>query len=44
MSMHKLTNNKKGQYALDLEHPYRLSVKFEEKDPSVIIIKIVDYH
>ena len=42
---HKLTNNRKGQYAVDLVHPRRLV--FEEKKvdgDTVIIIEIVDYH
>lgn len=42
---HPLTNNRKGQYAVDLVHPYRLVF---EKHGNVIqlahIIEIVDYH
>ena len=42
---HPLTNNRKGQYAVDLIHPYRLV--FEKKGDSIQIaniIEIVDYH
>lgn len=42
---HPLTNNRAGQYAVDLVHPYRLIF---EKDGDEIqianIIEIVDYH
>ena len=42
---HFLTNNRKGQYAVDLVHPYRLVF---EKHGDVIqiahILEIVDYH
>ncbi len=42
---HALTQNRKGQYAVDLVHPYRLVF---EKNGEVIqvahIIEIVDYH
>ena len=42
---HPLTNNRKGQYAVDLVHPYRLVF---EKHGDVIqiahILEIVDYH
>ena len=42
---HALTNNRKGQYAVDLVHPYRLVF---EKDGDEIqianILEIVDYH
>ena len=42
---HPLTQNRKGQYALDLVHPYRLVF---EKNGSEIqiahILEIVDYH
>ena len=42
---HPLTQNRKGQYALDLVHPYRLV--FEKKGNEIqiaIILEIVDYH
>ena len=42
---HPLSNNRKGQYALDLVHPYRLVF---EKQGDIIqianILEIVDYH
>ena len=42
---HPLKNNRKGQYAMDLVHPYRLVF---EKHGEVIqlanILEIVDYH
>ena len=42
---HALINNRKGQYAVDLVHPYRLIF---EKNGNVIqvahIMEIVDYH
>ncbi len=42
---HPLTNNRKGQYAVDLVHPYRLIF---EKIGDIIqianIVEIVDYH
>ena len=49
---HALTNNRHGQYAVDLEHPKRLILepKFEEgsfKDEQVTdveIVDIIDYH
>ena len=42
---HALTGDRKGQYAMDLVHPYRLV--FQEKENSVeiaLILDIVDYH
>lgn len=42
---HPLHNNRKGQYAVDLEHPYRLI--FTVKDNIIQIARveeIVDYH
>ena len=42
---HPLTNNRKGQYAVDLVHPYRLV--FEKKGDEIQIaniLEIVDYH
>ncbi len=42
---HQLTQNRKGQYAVDLVHPYRMVF---EKHGSIIqiahILEIVDYH
>ncbi len=42
---HQLSMNRKGQYAVDLVHPYRLI--FEKVDAGiqvVMIIEITDYH
>ena len=42
---HSLQQNRKGQYAVDLVHPYRLI--FEKKDDEIQIaniMEIVDYH
>ena len=42
---HSLTQNRKGQYAMDLVHPYRLV--FEKKGNEIQvanILEIVDYH
>jgi Plasmid maintenance system killer protein len=42
---HPLSQDRKGQYAVDLVHPYRLI--FEKKDGDVQIaniVEIVDYH
>ncbi len=42
---HSLTNNRKGQYAVDLVHPYRLV--FEKHGNTIQIahiLEIVDYH
>lgn len=42
---HPLSQNRKGQYALDLVHPYRLV--FEKKGGEIQIaniLEIVDYH
>ena len=42
---HALTGNRKGQYAMDLIHPYRLV--FEKRNDKVVaveILEIVDYH
>ena len=42
---HPLTQNRKGQYAVDLVHPYRLVfVKSEGEIQIANIIEIVDYH
>ena len=42
---HKLKNNRKGEYAVDLAHPYRLvfEVKGEEIEIAKIL-EVVDYH
>lgn len=42
---HPLSQNRKGQYAMDLVHPYRLV--FEKKKDEIQIaniLEIVDYH
>lgn len=42
---HPLTNNRKGQYAVDLVHPYRLI--FEKNGDEIQIahiVEIIDYH
>ncbi len=42
---HPLKQNRKGQYAVDLVHPYRLV--FEKKGDEIqiaIVLEIVDYH
>lgn len=42
---HRLTQNRKGQYAVDLVHPYRLV--FEKNGDEIQIaniLEIVDYH
>ncbi len=42
---HALTENRKGQYAMDLEHPYRLVFTKEENEVQIaMIIEITDYH
>lgn len=42
---HALTQNRKGQYAVDLVHPYRLVFIVNGKEIEVAnIIEIVDYH
>ncbi|MCD8224302.1 MAG: type II toxin-antitoxin system RelE/ParE family toxin [Clostridiales bacterium] len=42
---HPLTQNRKGQYALDLIHPYRLVFEKDgEKIQIARIVEIVDYH
>lgn len=42
---HALTNNRKGQYAMDLVHPYRLILtKQGDRIQIAHIIEIVDYH
>ena len=42
---HALTNNRKGQYAVDLVHPYRLVFeKYGNEIQIAHIMEIVDYH
>ena len=42
---HSLIGKRKGQYAMDLTHPYRLVfIKEDDFTVSVRIEEIVDYH
>ena len=42
---HPLTQNRKGQYAVDLVHPYRLVFEKVGGDIRIVkILEIVDYH
>ncbi len=49
---HELVGNRKGQWACDLDQPYRLIIKGAEPDKVVIwtevneaeVLEIVDYH
>lgn len=42
---HALTQNRRGQYALDLVHPYRLVFeKFGNEIQIAQVLEIVDYH
>jgi len=42
---HALTNNRKGQYAVDLVHPYRLVFEKNGNEIQIAhILEIVDYH
>lgn len=42
---HPLQGNRKGQYAMDLTHPYRLIFeKVNEQIIAVKVLEIVDYH
>ncbi len=42
---HPLTNNRKGQHAVDLVHPYRLVFEKHGNEIQVVhIMEIVDYH
>lgn len=42
---HPLVQNRKGQYAMDLVHPYRLVFKKENDEIQIVkVIEIVDYH
>ena len=51
-NFHELTGNRKGEWACDLDQPYRLIIKGSEPNKIVIwsmvttaeIIEIVDYH
>jgi len=43
---HALTQNRVGQYAMDLGHPYRLIFEavIADNNEAVCVIEIVDYH
>ena len=42
---HPLINNRKGQYAVDLVHPYRLVFEKQGTEIQIAhIMEIVDYH
>ena len=42
---HPLTQNRKGQYAVDLVHPYRLVFETNGEDIQIAhILEVVDYH
>ncbi|MBQ5961124.1 MAG: type II toxin-antitoxin system RelE/ParE family toxin [Firmicutes bacterium] len=42
---HPLTQNRKGQYAVDLVHPYRLVFEKNGDEIQIVnILEIVDYH
>ena len=42
---HPLSQNRKGQYALDLVHPYRLIFEKKGNDIQIAyILEIIDYH
>ena len=42
---HLLKGNRKNQYAMDIEHPYRLIfIEVENELQIVKVIEIVDYH
>ena len=42
---HQLQGNRKGEYAMDLEHPYRLIfIKVKNEELLVKIVSIEDYH
>lgn len=42
---HPLTQNRKGQYAVDLVHPYRLVFEKNGEEIQIAnILEIVDYH
>lgn len=42
---HSLKHNRKGQYAVDLVHPYRLVFEKNGKEIQIVnILEIIDYH
>jgi hypothetical protein len=42
---HRLINNRRGQYAVDLVHPYRLVFEKHGNEIQIAhILEIVDYH
>ena len=42
---HPLVQNRKGQYAVDLVHPYRLVFEKKGEEIQIVnILEIVDYH
>ncbi len=42
---HALSQNRKGQFAVDLVHPYRLVFKKDDAEIQIVkILEIVDYH
>lgn len=42
---HQLVGNRKGEYAMDLVHPYRLVFEKDKEDVKLVqIINIEDYH
>ena len=42
---HSLEGNRKGEYAMDLVHPYRLIFEYKKTEIQVVrIINIEDYH
>ena len=42
---HSLSNNRKGQYAMDLVNPYRLVFEKQGQEIQIAhILEIVDYH
>lgn len=42
---HILSENRKGQYAMDLVHPYRLVFEKDGQELRIVkILEIVDYH
>lgn len=42
---HKLKHNRKGEYAVDLPHPYRLVFEIKGNEIQIAnILEVVDYH
>lgn len=42
---HALSQNREGQFAMDLVHPYRLIFEKQGKDIQIVnVLEIVDYH